>query len=475
MVNYFLIQYINQLHLLINTLYILLTGKVLFTPKKDEPVKKEYRKLEVDELPLFDIPKKLDFNQLLKEYEIAKGKVLKPVRLRKNKQPLPSNIKCPCCNAPHTYIYDNNGGRGALKCKVCNATFSSNPKQLKEVILRCPHCGKTLEKIKQRDDFDIFKCRNNKCTYYLNKLKSMTSEEKAKFKSDPQSFKVRYIFREFNIDFKPLSKDNPITPKVFLPKIMSSSHTFGLILTYYVNYGISSRKTAALMKDVHGIKLSHQTVLNYVDAASYSLEYFVNNYEYDLSDSFCGDETYIRVNGKWHYIFFFFDAVKKIILSHRVSPHRDTETAIKAINDVLIKFKKIPETLNLITDGNPIYLLARQFFACHDIHFDVTQVIGLTNEDEVSREYRPLKQIIERLNRSFKGNYRSTGGFKSDSGSVSYVSVFTAYFNFLKTHQSLNNKVPVQLPELEKLPTMPARWCKLIQIAEDFCISQATA
>ncbi len=104
----------------------------------------------------------------------------------------------------------------------------------------------------------------------------------------------------------------------------------------------------------------------------------------------------------------------------------------------------------------------------------VTQVIGLTNEDEVSREYRPLKQIIERLNRSFKGNYRSTGGFKSHNGSVSYVSVFTAYFNFLKTHQSLNNKVSVPLSELEKLPTMPARWCKLIQITEDFCIKQAT-
>ncbi|CAM5223742.1 hypothetical protein UACE39S_05209 [Ureibacillus acetophenoni] len=52
---------------------------------------------------------------------------------------------------------------------------------------------------------------------------------------------------------------------------------------------------------------------------------------------------------------------KKVILSYRVSPNRDTLSAIKAIDDVLQKFKKIPEHLNLIVDGNPIYLLAQHF------------------------------------------------------------------------------------------------------------------
>lgn len=40
-----------------------------------------------------------------------------------------------------------------------------------------------------------------------------------------------------------------------------------------------------------------------------------------------------------------------------------------------------------MVDGNPIYLVARLFFAQHDINFDVTQVIGLTNEDPVSKEH----------------------------------------------------------------------------------------
>ncbi|MBZ4663597.1 MAG: putative transposase [Caloramator sp.] len=303
----------------------------------------------------------------------------------------------------------------------------------------------------------------------------MSKEEQEDFKKNPHKYKVRYIFREFTFDFVPLSKESPVTSKVSLPKIMTSSYTLGLVLTYYVNYGLSSRKTAALLYDVHGIKISHQTILNYVNSVSVIVKPFIDNYEYELSNSFCGDETYIKVNGKWNYIFFFFDAVKKIILSYRVSPNRDTKTAVKAIDDVLSKLKQIPENLKLITDGNPIYLLAQHFFASHGINFDIIQVIGLTNEDEVSAEYRPLKQIIERLNRTFKGNYKPTTGFGSPDGSIAFVTMFVAYFNFLRPHSALEGKTPVVLKELEKLPTMPDRWCKLIELSQNYCISQAIA
>ena len=37
-----------------------------------------------------------------------------------------------------------------------------------------------------------------------------------------------------------------------------------------------------------------------------------------------------------------------------------------------------------------------------DFKFTITQVIGLTNDDEVSKEFRPYKQMIERLNRTYK-------------------------------------------------------------------------
>jgi transposase-like protein len=199
---------------------------------------------------------------------------------------------------------------------------------------------------------------------------------------------------------------------------------------------------------------------------------FIDGFKYELSDSFCCDETYIKIHGVWHYVFYFFDAVKKIVLSYRVRAIRDWKSAALALNDVLAKFEEIPENLNIITDGNPIYLLARQWFAQYDIHFDITQVIGLTNEDEVSAEFRPLKQIIERFNRTFKGNYKPTGGFSAEFGAISSVTLFVAYFNFLRPHAKLEGKVPVLIPELDSLENMPAKWLRLIALSEEYIIAK---
>lgn len=160
--------------------------------------------------------------------------------------------------------------------------------------------------------------------------------------------------------------------------------------------------------------------------------------------------------------------MKKIILSYPVSPNRDTLSAIKALDQVFQKFKEIPENLMFVVDGNPIYILAQHYFAGHGIHFDLHKVIGFTNDDPVSKEYHPMKQIIERLNRSFKGNYRATTGFGSQAGSVSYVTLFVAYFKFFRPHASLEYNMPVIIPELREMPNMPEQWTKLIEMSQDF-------
>ncbi|MGD6858362.1 DDE-type integrase/transposase/recombinase, partial [Bacillus infantis] len=83
--------------------------------------------------------------------------------------------------------------------------FNQKNQFSKEVILKCPHCLKTLEKVKERKDFDVYKCKNNACTFYKRNLNGLTSKEKKRFKENPQAFKMRYVFRQFHIDYKPLS------------------------------------------------------------------------------------------------------------------------------------------------------------------------------------------------------------------------------------------------------------------------------
>jgi len=458
------LQYQQQI---INTLCILLFGKN-YKPKPEECTDKKYLKLSVDPLPVFGKP---EIKKIYDCAELIKAKNIKPVRRRAGKS-VPSDVTCPYCGASCEYLYDNTGGKGQYLCKVCGSHFNKvEPKRDDQPY--CPFCFQKLGLIKKRKNFDVYRCHNADCPYRKKKLSAMTAEQKALFKKSPHLFKLRFIYRKFHFNFTPLSKQNEYVPTVDLPNITASPHVLGLILTYHINYGIPLRKTAALMFDVHGVKISHQSIANYRDAVALRVKPFIDHFPYELSDSYCGDETYIKIKGVWNYIFFFFDSVKKIILSYRVRKNRDYQSAVLAVNDVLVKLKQIPEKLNLITDGNPIYLLAQQFFAGYGINFDVTQVIGLSNNDPVSQEFRPIKQIIERLNRTFKGNYKPTTGYNADFGAVSSVTLFVAYFNFLRPHSALDGNVPAVIPELDKLHNMPAKWLRLIKLSEDFAIAQS--
>lgn len=458
-----LIQYQNEV---IKYLSIMLFGKN-YHPKSEKCTDKKYTKLSVDPMPVFEKPA---ITQIYDCNELISSRNIKPVKSRGGKI-VPADTICPYCGASHEYLYDNNGGKGQFLCKVCSSTFFPQVPS-KQDDAYCPFCNQKLSLIKKRKTFDVYRCNNSHCSYRRKKLSAMSAEQKALYKKSPHLFKLRYIYRKFHFNFTPLSKTNERLPIVDLPNITASDHVLGLILTYHINYGLPLRKTSALMFDVHGVKISHQTVSNYCNAVAPRVKPFIDNFKYELSDSFCGDETYIKVMGKWHYIFFFFDCVKKIILSYRVRKYRDYQSAILAINDVLVKLKEIPEKLNLITDGNPIYLLAQQWFSRHGIYFDITQVIGLTNDDDISKEFRPLKQIIERLNRTFKGNYKPTGGFGAEFGAISSVVLFVAYFNFLRPHSKLDNNVPVLIPELNTLPNMPAKWLMLIKMSVDYIKSQ---
>ena len=113
--------------------------------------------------------------------------------------------------------------------------------------------------------------------------------------------------------------------------------------------------------------------------------------------------------------------------------------------------KELPKNFKFIADGYSAYpLAAQQFF--HEFgdkfKFSITQVIGLTNDDEVSKEFRPYKQMIERLNRTYKVSYRPTNGFDNIDGANYDLALWVAYYNFFRPHKHTGYKV---LNEVELL------------------------
>ena len=443
-----------------------------FVPLKqfafDDSNSPDYQKFKTDKLPHVlkrEVWHYNDYIPYIKErYDID----IKPVKRRKPCD-IPDDVICPCCNAPKLYLYKNNGSKGQIWCKVCSNKFNPDESKFKKSFsLQCPYCNHSLFPVKERKHFTVHKCVNRNCSYYLQNLKKV----KKKDLNEPygkNKYKLHYIYREFNIDF--FKMDICSLPKnaSSLKFKKQSAHIMGLCLTYHVNLGLSLRKTRQALDDIHNIKISHTMIANYAKTAASLVKPFVDNFNYDKSDTFVADETYIKVKGVKGYLWLIMDAVSRSIIGYRVSDNRGVGACIMAMRMAFKNITEIPKNFKFIADGYPAYPLAAQQFALNEdnpLKFDITQVIGLTNDDAVSEEYRPFKQMIERLNRTFKASYRCTCGYDNFEGSDYAVALWVCYYNFLRPHQFNNYQVLNKIDILDNADTMQAKWQLLIFLGQ---------
>ena len=264
-----IIKFLNRINKIIWKICIFLSNLIPveeIDKLNDKPTNERYRHFKVDEQPIiepFVTIEHKDYKQLIKDNNI------KPVKRRNGKE-ITINVKCPCCNAPKDYLYDNTGKQNQFQCKVCSHVFSTNPNKEKDVVFKCPHCTHTLDHRTSREDFEVYVCRNQQCPYFLNNKASLTLSDKKKYLKNPSSFKLHYVYRKFNIELPTLFKDYRefIKSPIDISRAYSSQYVIGLCLTYHVNYGMSYRQTAALLRDIHEVYISYKTVENYCKAVS---------------------------------------------------------------------------------------------------------------------------------------------------------------------------------------------------------------
>lgn len=427
-----------------------------------------YADFTVDVLPIIrtDIPEQIKAEDLLAVQDII------PVKRRTD---FSFEGNCPHCGAGNEYLYLNNGKR-QYACKVCKKTFTDKVSVRDTSGFYCPYCNSKLSAHHDRKGYIVYVCPSKKCSYYKENKAKKEAGEALDLLTSSRQYRYHYHYREFKFNMEEISSYCQQIPNtVNLSRIHRDQKVLGLVLSYYINYGMSSRKVSNIMRDVHGVRISHQTVRNYAQAVSGLVKDMVDFYPYDLSHVQAGDETYVHIMGKNNYVFFFSDPIKKIITSYYIFSTRDTKNAVISMWNVMRKFKEFPEDLSFITDGNPIYNAAQLFFEMVGFKFDLHQVIGVKNKDDVSRKYRPEKQTEERLNRTFKENYYPTNGYGSLEQANSYMVCYVAFFNFLRRHSSLGYKPPVEIDDLTACELMPDKWLKLIQLSGHYHREAQTA
>jgi transposase-like protein len=325
-----------------------------------------------------------------------------------------------------------------------------------------------LQPKRDRKHFTVHTCVFNKCRYYLENLSKVPKDLP---KSERYKYKLHYIYREFNVDFFKVDLDSIPDRAFSFVFRKQSAHIMGLCLAYHVNLSLSLRKTALALREIHGIKISHTMVANYAKSAAAVIKPLVDNYDYKTSDTYVADEKYIRVKGKKGFVWFVMDALSRSIIGYRVSDNRAVGACILAMRMAFRKIKQLPKNFRFVADGYSAYPLAAQQFALrkeNPLHFEITQVIGLTNEDAVSAEFRPYKQIVERLNRTFNSSYRNTCGYDNFDGANYGVALWVAYYNFLRPHP-INFWKPLNSIEmLDNADTMQAKWQILLLLGQEY-------
>jgi hypothetical protein len=242
---------------------------IKFKPDKKPP---HYRNFRVDMVPPLTEPpaieQKLDWKQLKRQYKIDHGKELKPVKRRQGMLVPPAYCTCEKCGAPARYLYINDGKKASqVRCKICNSlSVTHRVRRESKAKYFCPHCSCALFLWKTRKDANIFKCPNKKCFHYLSNLETLTPQEREERnnKYNP-NYKLHYQYREYHFSPQDLKSQRPeIDTKINLRRIHNDYHTVGLVLSMFMNLGLSSRQTRDALKGLFGITISHQTVINYV-------------------------------------------------------------------------------------------------------------------------------------------------------------------------------------------------------------------
>jgi transposase-like protein len=124
-----------------------------------------------------------------------------------------------------------------------------------------------------------------------------------------------------------------------------------LAVRWYLRYGLSYRDVEELLVE-RGVEVDHVTVFRWVQRFTPLLADAARFSRHSPGDRWFVDETYIKVNGVWRYVYRAVDQYGQVI-DVLVSVHRDAQTARRFFRRALATLKVTPT--EVVTDAAAVY------------------------------------------------------------------------------------------------------------------------
>lgn len=169
---------------------------------------------------------------------------------------------------------------------------------------------------------------------------------------------------------------------------------------WYLRYSLSYRNLEEMMLE-RGIEVDHTTIYRWVIEISPEIDKRSRLYLKETNDSWKVDETYIKVKGKWKYLYRAVDSEGNT-LDFMLSAKRDTLAAKRFFKKVLkAKHNQQPRVINV--DKNAAYPPAIKQLKKQKI----------LDKDSGLRQVKYLNNLIEQDHRFIKRLVKPGLGFKS--------------------------------------------------------------
>src|SRR5918998_5513892 len=173
-----------------------------------------------------------------------------------------------------------------------------------------------------------------------------------------------------------------------------------LCVRWYCKNGISYRDLAEMMQE-QGIEVDPSTIFRWVQRCAPEIETRIRLYQGRRSGSWRVDETYVRVGGKWKYLFRSVDKHGRLI-AFMLSDRRNTNAAYRFLRKAIKAMSHYPPS-SIATDKLASYPRAILRL----------QNEGLLPKDVVHRTSKYLKNILEADHGALKRMIRPTRGFQT--------------------------------------------------------------
>jgi transposase-like protein len=201
---------------------------------------------------------------------------------------------------------------------------------------------------------------------------------------------------------------------------------------YYEGTPIRAIRRHLLQEHEHAPSLAtiYEWIQKYTQYAKDSIKDVTPN----VGDIFVADETVLKIDGQQLWLFDLIDYKTRMILSTRLSRSRTTRDA-QMLMDRAVKFAgKEPKLV--LTDKLPSYL-------------EVTYGKGTEHrQGKIATVQEDNTQVIERFHGTLKQRTKVMKGLKNFESALDFIDGWLVYYNYLRPHESLENKTPAQMADI---------------------------